>query len=99
MSGESSPKKLTVEDPIEVSTLENLEKLDDAWMELSVRNAQLDQEKVHILGNMKRIDTERARIFEEIQMERGLSPLARIQIDPKTRMVSLVSEPGSEPES
>ena len=92
-------KKLALGDPIDPSTLKNLEKLDDSWVELATRNAQLDQEKIQLLGLMKRVDTERARIFEQIQIERGISPLARIAIDPETLMVEVVAEePKPEPE-
>lgn len=103
MSNENeAQKRLTLEDPVDPAILTQLEMLHGHWMDLAERNTRLDQEKIQILAALKRIDDERHRIFESIQVERGISPARRVTIDPKSRIIKVLDgnekpEPVPEP--
>jgi len=91
MSNEAAgPKRLTVEDPVTPEQLEQLEQLQTAWTGLAEENARLDQRKIQILAALKRLGDEQTRLFETIQVERGLSPRAKISIDPKSRQIEVL---------
>lgn len=85
-----SSKRLTVEDPVDPAYIQQLENLQGAWVDLAEENARLDQRKIQILAALKRIGDEQSKLFEMIQMERGLPPTAHISIDPKTMKVEVL---------
>lgn len=91
MTDESTgPKRLTVEDPVSPEQVEQLEQLQTAWTGLAEENARLDQRKIQILAALKRLGDEQSRLFELIQIERGLSPRAKISIDPKSLLIEVL---------
>lgn len=91
MTDESiGPKRLTVEDPVTPEQIEQLEQLQTAWTGLAEENARLDQRKIQILAALKRLGDEQSRLFEVIQIERGLSPRAKISIDPKSFLIEVL---------
>jgi hypothetical protein len=91
MTDESTgPKRLTVEDPVTPEQVEQLEQLQTAWTGLAEENARLDQRKIQILAALKRLGDEQSRLFELIQIERGLSPQAKISIDPKSLLIEVL---------
>jgi len=86
-----SQKRLTLEDPVDPEVLTHLEVLHNHWMDLAERNARLDQEKIQILAALKRLDDEKQKVFEAVQVERGISPTKMVSIDPKTRCVKILN--------
>jgi hypothetical protein len=86
----TGPKRLTVEDPITQEQLDQLDQLQTAWTGLAEENARLDQKKIQLLAALKRIGDEQTRLFEILQVERGLSPRAKISIDPKSRKIEVL---------
>ena len=94
MSEDNGPQRLTLEDPVDPAMLEHLESIQTAWMDLAERNTHLDQEKIRILAALKKIDDERRRAFEKIQIERGIPVTSSIEIDSKTGLVQVLE--GSE---
>ncbi len=85
-------KRLTLEDPVDEGMINRLGELQESWSNLAERNTQLDQEKIHILAALKRIDDEKGRLFEQVLIDRGLAPTRHIEIDAKTRLVRLLDE-------
>jgi hypothetical protein len=81
-----------LESPVDPAQLEQIENLQNAWTSLAEQNARLDQQKIQILAALKRFGEEQNRVFERIQIERGLSPDVRISIDPKTGLVEVLKE-------
>lgn len=88
-----APKRLTLEDPVDPSVITHLDTLHGHWMNLSERLTLLEQEKIQILAALKRIDDEKHKIFEQVQIERGVSPDMSVSIDPKTRLVEVLNPP------
>lgn len=88
-----APKRLTLEDPVDPDVLVHLDTLHEHWMDLSERHTLLEQEQIQILAALKRIDDEKHKIFEQILIERGISPDQRVQIDPKTRVLRTLESP------
>lgn len=92
-----APRRLTLDDPVEEGIIEQLGQLQDSWMSLAERNTHLDQEKIHILAALKRIDDEKGKIFERALIERGLSPVLAVEIDAKSRKLKVLQDAPPEP--
>jgi chromosome segregation ATPase len=86
-------RPLTPEDPVGAAVLEQLQHLQDARLEMGDRLLTLEQDRIQILGAVRKIDDQRNRLFESCLIDRGLPPTARAQIDGKTGKIFVESEP------
>lgn len=88
-------EKLTVQDPVDSETLARIERVQTVRIQLADRLLDLEQEKVRVLRAASNLDAERIRIFEEINVARGLSPNAPVEIDAKTGAITLLQVPAA----
>lgn len=84
MSESETPKRLTINDPVDPAVLTQLEGLDRARLELSGQLLDLEQQIVGILAAAHRIDQQRQRVFDNILIERGIDTKTLVQVDSKT---------------
>lgn len=84
MSNESTPKRLTREDPVEPELLTKLGELEQARNQIGGELLDVEQAKVRLLAAAHQLDQQRHRLFEKVLMDRGLSPKAVAEIDAKT---------------
>lgn len=94
MSAESNQKK-TVSDPVEQKTLSELRELDDSLTDLSRKLLEFEQEKIRLLSAAHQLEAQKQRIFEMILVERGLSPMAKVNINATTGVLELFPSPSS----
>ena len=57
-------------------------------------NLDLDQEKVKILVESRKLDDERKTIFAKVLSERGLAPNIPVEVDPESGKIELVKVNG-----
>ena len=86
------PRKLTLQDPVDAQTLGLIEKMQNMRVQLAERLLDLEQEKIRTLRAASNLDVERSRVFEEINVARGLAPGAPVEIDAKTGVVKLMGQ-------
>jgi hypothetical protein len=89
-------RKLTTQDPVDAETLGKIERLQNTRLQLADRLLDLEQEKVRVLRTVSAVDTERARVFEEINVSRGLAPNFPVEIDAKTGKLTPLQAPEAE---
>lgn len=77
-------RKLTVADPVDPETLQAIEALQSQRIQIADRLLDLKNEEVRLLRMAQGVDTEKARVFESINVARGLSPHFPLEIDAKT---------------
>ncbi len=82
-------KKLTMNDPVDPSTLKRLGELTAARYDLADKLLDLEQQKVGILVGAKQIDDEKARLFNKLLMERGLPPNTAVEIDSESGLITV----------
>jgi hypothetical protein len=92
MSTESEAKRKTISDPVGKETLDRLRELDNAQSDMGRRLLEVEQERMRILSGAHQLDTQKTRIFETILVERGLSPNARVSLDPETGILELIPQ-------
>lgn len=88
-------RSLTVDDPVEAEKLEQFRGLQEAQQALAESLLALEMEKVRILAAAKRVNEQRDRLFESINIDRGLPPNARVDIDARTGKITLIEEPAT----
>ena len=86
---DTSEKKLTVNDPVPTDLLKCIGELTGARYDLADRLLDLEQQRVGILVSAKQVDDEKARVFNKILMDRGLSPGTPIEIDGDTGAITV----------
>jgi len=91
---ENKPPQLTLNDPVEMATLKRIGEIQNRRLALGDMLLDLEQEKVKILVEGRRLDDERARIFANILGSRGLHPTVPVEIDPETGKISLIKMNG-----
>jgi hypothetical protein len=92
MPEDSRPQKLTVDDPVSKEIISELKDLSTARANIAMSLLDLEQERVRLLGAAHQVDTQNSRIFERINMERGLAPDTSIEIDPESGKIMLKRE-------
>jgi hypothetical protein len=90
--GQESDKKpnLTLNDPVDASTVQRIGELLTRRHQLGDMMLDVEQEKVRILVESRRVDDERTKLFANILTSRGLSPDTSIEIDPNNGKLSLM---------
>lgn len=74
---------LTINDPVDPQVLQILDALSTAKQELAVQLADLEVNRLDLLGNLRKIGREFDAQIQRILAERGLTPQDAIQINPK----------------
>ncbi len=88
------PKKLTIEDPVKREVLDQLDGLQEAMVQLGQQMLLLEEEKIRILASSRRVREQRQRIFENISVERGITPGTPVQIDASTGKLQILTDEG-----
>ncbi len=83
---------LTVNDPVDFETMKQIEDLSGRWYDLGGQLLELEQRKVGLLVASKGIDQEKARIFNQILVSRGLPPNTPIEIEAETGKIVIVRQ-------
>ena len=91
-------KKLTVDDPVDLETLNQFNKLEAARYEIGNQLLSIEQERVRLLSAAHRVDEQRQRTFERVLVERGLAPSTQVEVDSTTGQLKLVASPKLEAE-
>lgn len=95
MTDESKPQKLTVNDPVTPEVLASFNQLEEARLSIASRLLQLEQTRVKLLAGAHQVDQQQQRLFEQVLVERGLSPASEVSIDSNTGVLQLVQKPES----
>jgi len=88
---DTTSKKLTADDPIDLETLGQFNKLEAARYEIGSQLLTLEQEKVRLLSAAHRVDEQRQRTFERVLVERGLAPTTQVEVDSTTGQLKLLA--------
>jgi hypothetical protein len=91
---ENKMQQVSLDTPVEPAILSRIETIQNARMQLGDRLLDLEQERVRVLRAASNLDAERVRIFEEINVARGLSPTTPVEIDAKTGKVTPLQTQG-----
>jgi hypothetical protein len=98
--GTESEKKLTINDPVDAQTLKRMGEIQTRRLQLGEMMVDLEQEKVKVLVEVRRLDDERSKLFATVLSSRGLGPNVPVEVDPQTGKISLLNVPnGQAPEA
>jgi hypothetical protein len=78
-----TPTSKTINDPVDPQVLQILDALSNTKQELAVRLAEMEMEKLDLLGALRKVQREFEAQIQRILSERGLDPQEPIQINPK----------------
>jgi hypothetical protein len=92
MSDVAETKSLTRQDPVDPQTLQNLEALSNTKQELAIRLADLEVEKLNLLGTLRRVGMEFDQQIVKILTDRGIDPQTQVQINPKDGVITVEAE-------
>jgi hypothetical protein len=87
-------QQISLDTPVDPATLSRIETIQNARLQLGDRFLDLEQERVRVLRAVANLDAERIRIFEEINVSRGLSPTTPVEIDAKSGKVTPLQTAG-----
>jgi hypothetical protein len=87
-------QQVSLDTPVDAATLSRIETIQNARLQLGDRLLDLEQERVRVLRAVANLDAERVRIFEEINVSRGLSPTTPVEIDAKSGKVTPIQTAG-----
>ncbi len=90
---EKKPQQLTINDPVDAVTLQRMGEIQGRRQQLGEMMLDLEQEKVKILVEGRRLDEERGKLFSHVLTSRGLAPNVPVEIDPATGKIALVRMP------
>lgn len=93
---EETPRKLTIEDPVDLEGLERFNKLESARHEVALRLLEIEQERVRLLGAAHEVDKQTQRLFEKILLDRGLKPNFPVDINSTTGKITVRQPPKPE---
>lgn len=97
MANESDKKpQLSINDPVDAATLKRIGEIQGRRFQLGDMMLDLEQEKVKILVEARRLDDERTRIFNQLLTSRGLAPTAPVEIDPSNGKITLLQTNGKQ---
>src|SRR5271170_1555613 len=94
MGTESEKPPLTLNDPIDPAVLKRIGEIQNRRYHLGDMLLDLEQEKVKILVEGRRLDDERQRLFATALTSRGLQPSVPVEVDPETGKISLLQPNG-----
>lgn len=86
-----TPRKLTILDPVDMQTLQNLGALTATQSDLSSKAVELQLEYLNVIGTVRRIIQERNQLFGTLLSERGLDPRTLVNID-QNGVMTLLTE-------
>jgi len=87
------PRKLTPDDPVPPDILARFTELEDARVAVALQLLNQEENRVRLLSAAHTASEQRKRLFEQVLVERGLSPLTQVEIDSKTGVLRLLSPP------
>ncbi len=93
-SENKKPQQLTANDPVDAATLKRIGEIQGRRFQLGEMLLDLEQEKVKILVEGRRLDEERTRIFNQVLTSRGLAPTVPVEVDPETGKITLLKTNG-----
>ena len=91
---EKKPQTLTPNDPVDAATLKRIGEIQTRRFQLGDMLLDLEQEKVKILVEGRRLDEERQRLFAHVLTSRGLQPTVPVEVDPETGKITLLQTNG-----
>lgn len=94
---EETPRRLTVNDPVDLETLEKFNQLEGARQEIASRFLEIEQERVRLLSAVHQVDQQHRRLFEKVLLDRGLQPNVPIDIESTTGKITIRDEKTPEP--
>lgn len=98
MASESDKNpKLTLNDPVDPALLKRIGEIQSRRFQLGDMLIDLEQEKVKIIVESRKLDDERSRHFATILSARGLTPDMPIEIDSETGKITLFKANGTAP--
>lgn len=83
-------RKLTINDPVSKEEIQAFGHIEDAKIRVSMELLSLEQRRIQLLSAAKKIDEQHGRLFEQILVNRGLSPDTRVELDPRTGALKLL---------
>lgn len=92
MTTENQEPKLTINDPVDAETLKHMEELQIRRAQVAERLLDLENERVRLLRMAQGVDMERSRVFETINLVRGLPTDFPLEIDAKTGSIRPLRE-------
>lgn len=84
--------KLTLEDPVDATTLNKMRELMMMRQQAADRLLDLEEEKIRTLRVAAGVGQERQKLFESILVARGLPPNFPVEIDATTGKIAPVAE-------
>lgn len=93
----SNPTPLSPSDPVKADVLARFAELDSARYELGFRLLEIEQERVRILAAAHQVDQQRQRLFEQVNVERGLPPGAPVTINDKSGEITVLDRKAPTP--
>lgn len=88
---------LTLNDPVDAATLKRIGEIQTRRYQLGDMLLDLEQEKVRILVEGRKLDDERQRLFANVLTSRGLAPSVPVEVDPESGKISLLKVNGAAP--
>lgn len=86
--------KLTIQDPVDVETLQKFTELSANRAQIGERLVDLELNKIRLVRAASDIDLDRQRRFEQVLADRGLPPNAHVEIHAATGKISLLGPDG-----
>lgn len=94
---QAEKRPLTIEDPVDSETLEQLRRVQEARQRFADNLLSLEQDKIQLLAAVKKLDDQRNRLFEGCLVERGLAPTAQVEVDARTGKITRSMEDSPPP--
>lgn len=90
---QATPPEPQPDKPVPKEVLERLRDMDMTRSRLGQQLLDLENEKIFLLANTRRLDEERGKLFSALLIERGHAPNTPAQIHPETGLLSLLKNP------
>ncbi len=95
MANESDRKaKLTINDPVDPVVLKRIGEIQNRRFQLGDAMIDLEQEKIKLIVESRKLDDEKTRLFAGIFSSRGIMPGTPIEIDPENGRLSFIKTNG-----
>ncbi len=89
---QAEKRPLTIEDPVDSETLEQLRRVQEARQRFADTLLSLEQDKIQLLAGVKKLDDQRNRLFEGFLVERGIAPNVQVEIDARTGKITRTAD-------
>lgn len=93
MSNNQESKRLTLEDPAAEEVVQKFQQIEEAQASIGMELLRLEKRRIFLLASSKRLEEEHGRLFGMLLIERGLAPNLAVELDVKTRRLTLKEEP------